>query len=260
MEGLDSKKYLQTSKKRFDPAALVISVVGISAVVYGVLQSNGSQSYYDREGILIVVVGTFASLLFQFDFSSCWSSLVLIARSFLGTPDKKVLSMLRELDDAILQQIDLKQLREGLQIDGELLNDIVYMHKRGLLYEEIDAFVTSRIADDFLKRRIAVDLLRRAAVIAPSLGLFGTTMGLVGVLRNLSSPAEIGASMSLALMTTAYGAALNSLLFTPIAGRLEHHNVIFLEVHQRLLSKIGILLGRDERSLGAQDKSGGLAA
>lgn len=260
MEGLDSKKYLQTAKKRFDPTALLISLVGLGAVVYGVISTDSSQSYFDKEGLLIVVIGTCASLLFQFDFSSCFKSALIMLQSFLGTPDKKLLSILRELDEAILQQIDLKQLREGLQIDGELLNDIVHMHKRGLLFEEIDAFVTSRIADNFLQRRIAVDLLRRAAVIAPSLGLFGTTMGLIGVLRNLSSPAEIGASMSLALMTTAYGAALNSLIFTPLAGRLEHHNTIFLEVHQQLLSKVGILLGRDERSLGAQDKSGGMAA
>ena len=53
--------------------------------------------------------------------------------------------------------------------------------------------------------------------------------------------------MSLALMTTAYGAGLSSLVFHPLAGRLEHHNEIYLETHSQLLSKIGVLLNRDER-------------
>jgi len=35
-------------------------------------------------------------------------------------------------------------------LDGELLNDVVYMYNRGLLFEEIDAFLTSRIADELL--------------------------------------------------------------------------------------------------------------
>jgi chemotaxis protein MotA len=55
--------------------------------------------------------------------------------------------------------------------------------------------------------------------------------------------------MSLALMTTAYGAGLASLIFTPLAGRLEHHNHIFLECHKQILSKIGILIQRDDRSM-----------
>ncbi len=260
MEGLNSKKYLHTTKKRFDPIALVLSLLGLAGVVYGVVYSDGTQSYYDLHSLLIVICGTFASILFQFDFGSSFYSLLLVLRSFLGTPEKKLLNTIKELDEAIIQQLDLKQMREGLQIDGEILNDIVFMYKRGLLFEEIDEFVTARISDEYLGRRVAVDLLKRASVIAPSLGLFGTTMGLIGVLRNLANPAEIGSSMSLALMTTAYGAALNSLFFTPLAGRLEHHNMIYLEIHQQLLNKVGILLGRDERKIGAAEKSGGIAA
>jgi chemotaxis protein MotA len=74
-------------------------------------------------------------------------------------------------------------------------------------------------------------------------------MGLIGVLKTLSDPSKIGVSMSLALMTTAYGAALGSLVFTPLAGRLEHHNAIFLEIHKQILSKIGVLLNRQERDI-----------
>jgi chemotaxis protein MotA len=38
-------------------------------------------------------------------------------------------------------------------------------------------------------------------------------------------------------------------VFTPLAGRLEHHNHIFLECHKQLLAKIGILMKRDDRSM-----------
>lgn len=252
MEGLAFKKYQQTTKKRFDPSALVVSVGGLVAVMMSALSSNSANSYYDFHSLVIVAGGTLACLLFQFDFGSTALCILHVLKSFLGTPDKKVVGVIRELDEAILQGAQLKDLREGQQLDGELLNDIVTMYGQGLLFEEIDAFITSRIADEFLSRRISVDILKRAGITAPALGLFGTVMGLIGVLKTLSDPTQIGSSMSLALMTTAYGAGLGSLVFNPLAGRLEHHNVIYLEIHQQILSKVGILLRRDERTREAE--------
>lgn len=248
MEGFSSKKYLLTRRKKFDPGSLIISIVGLGAVVAAVSNFEEASNLLDVRSLLIVVGGTLASLLFQFDFGSTFQCLFLIAKSFLGTPDKKLVTTMKQLDDAILNQLTLRDLRDGDTMNGELLNDITYMANQGLFYEEIDAFVTSRIQDEFLNRRISVDYLRRAAVISPALGLFGTVMGLIGVLKTLNDPTQIGPSMSLALMTTAYGAGLASLVFTPLAGRLEHHNVIFLETHQQILSKISILLNREERS------------
>lgn len=251
MDGLSFKKYMQTTQKRFDPIALLLSLVGIGAVLYSMSQHNQSSSLFDFHSLMIVLGGTLASLTFQFDMRSMFSSIFLVAKSLLGTPEKSVMGIVGELDEAIIRQASLSELREGLAIDGELLNDIVFMYHQGLLFEEIDEFVTSRVADQYLARRIAVDVLRKGTLIAPAFGLFGTVMGLIGVLKTLSDPSQIGNSMSLALMTTAYGAGLSSLVFTPLAGRLEHHNMIYLDVHQQILSKVGILLNREERNLEA---------
>ena len=260
MDGLAFKKYLQTTKKSFDPVALVLSFAGASAVLYSMTLQNKNSSYLDLHSLLIVLGGTFASLTFQFDLKSIASCLVLVLKSLIGTPEKPVMIIVKELDSAILNQAALGDLREGLAIDGELLNDVVFMHRQGLLLEEIDEFISSRIADQYLGRKIAVDILRKGMIVAPAFGLFGTVMGLIGVLRTLSDPSQIGGSMSLALMTTAYGAGLSSLLFTPLAGRLEHHNVIYLDVHQQIISKIGILLTREERNLHLIDGPVGRAA
>ena len=249
MKGMKTKKYLQTTRKRFDPAALVFGIAGLAAAFVAVSTADLKYYFIDVRSILVVVGGTLASLLFQFDFGSTLQSCILIGKSFAGTPDKKITTVLNQLDDAILNDSSLAELRDGSEIDGEILNDIIYMHRHGLLFEEIDEFVTSRIADDFLARQIAVSLLKRAAMIAPAMGLFGTVMGLIGVLKTLGDPGAIGPSMSLALMTTAYGSALSTLVFTPLSGRIEHHNTIYLEIHEQLLSKVNILLKREERRL-----------
>ena len=247
MQGLDSKKYLYTAKKRFDPIALCISIAGLVAVA-GVAAGNDSMnSLWDTRSIIIVVGGTIASLLFQFDFVSFASALWFALKSFAGTSERSIIAVSKELDQAIIHNQHLTELREGLDINGELLNDVVFMARQGLLFEEIDEFVTSRVRDEFFARKQAVQLFDRAALISPAVGLFGTVIGLIGVLKNLSTPAQIGPSMSLALITTAYGAAMASLVSTPLSGRLGHHNAVFLEIHRQILGTIGILLKRQER-------------
>jgi chemotaxis protein MotA len=55
---------------------------------------------------------------------------------------------------------------------------------------------------------------------APAFGMIGTLIGLVQMLRNLSSPESIGAGMAVALLTTFYGAFAANLFFIPLAGLL----------------------------------------
>jgi chemotaxis protein MotA len=55
---------------------------------------------------------------------------------------------------------------------------------------------------------------------APAFGMIGTLIGLVQMLRNLSSPEQIGSGMAVALITTFYGALAANLIFIPLAGKL----------------------------------------
>ncbi len=249
MEKLRARTYLKSPSKRFDPLALLISVAGLGFVFFVANRVGATAQVFDVRSAIIVVGGTFFVLLFQFDFTSAFISLKIILKSLWGTPDRPVLKILRQLDTAIINDYGLDKLRKGERLTGELLNDIVYMYHKGLLYEEIDTFVTTRISDAYLHRELAVSLLNKAATIAPALGLFGTVLGLIGVLRSLNTPEGIGASMSLALLTTVYGTGLGSLVFTPLSGRIEHHNVIYLEAHRQLLNKIALLLKRSERRM-----------
>lgn len=249
MEKLKTRTYLKIPSKRFDPFALLISIAGLGFVFYVANRVGATAQVLDVRSAIIVVGGTFFVLLFQFDFTSAFVSFKIIIKSLLGTPDRPVLRILRQLDTAIINDQSLDKLRRGDRLTGELLNDIVYMYHKGLLYEEIDTFVTTRISDEYLHRELAVSLLNKAATIAPALGLFGTVLGLIGVLRSLNTPEGIGASMSLALLTTVYGTGLGSLVFTPLSGRIEHHNVIYLEAHRQLLNKIALLLKRTERRM-----------
>ena len=56
---------------------------------------------------------------------------------------------------------------------------------------------------------------------APAFGKFGTLVGLVQMLSNMSDPTTIGKSMAVALLTTLYGVLIADLIARPIADKLQ---------------------------------------
>ncbi|VUD59170.1 Chemotaxis protein PomA [Thalassocella blandensis] len=254
MNGLD-KKYLTPSKRIFDPISVFVSIaliVGVLAAVIGTGADEQLQNpllFSDFRSFFFVIGGTFGCLLFQFDFITLIQTFVLSFKSFIFNPTKDTTKIIDELDEAIITGASILNLREGNEITGELLNDIVHMVKEKLFYEEIDALIANRIATTFLTRKAAVDLLNKGTKIAPALGLLGTVIGLIEVLQSLEDPSKIGPAMSLALMTTAFGSILGSFIFTPLAGRLEHQNVLYLETHKLLMNRVNVLLQREERRI-----------
>jgi chemotaxis protein MotA len=255
MIGLKENKYLGISKKRFDPITVVLSIGLLAAVLITAVDIEGGSTnslmFNDFRSFFFVVGGTVGVLLFQFDLETFLSTLFLVLRSFIANPVKYLNPTIEELDEAIITGGSILELRGGNEIQGDLLNDIVFMAKEKLFYQEIEDFVSNRVASMFLVRKLAVSLLNKGAKIAPALGLLGTVIGLIEVLQSLEDPTKIGPAMSLALMTTAFGSVLGSLVFTPLAGRLEHHNIIYVETHKLLMNRVSLLLEREERQMNA---------
>jgi chemotaxis protein MotA len=257
MQGLKDQSYLANTKKRFDPITLLFSVGLLGAVLISAVGvdtafgpgSGDSLMFNDFRSLFFVVGGTLGVLLFQFDLETFIRTFMLVLKSIVSSPTKNSSQVMEELDEAIIEGGSVLDLRDGAEISGELLNDIIHMIREKLFYEEIEDFVATRISSAFLIREEAVALLSKGAKVAPALGLLGTVIGLIEMLQSLENPAGIGPAMSLALMTTAFGSVLGSLVFTPLAGRLEHHNRMFIENHKLLMKRISILMRREDRQL-----------
>lgn len=71
------------------------------------------------------------------------------------------------------------------------------------------------------RHRVSVSILEAGGNFAPAFGMIGTLIGLILMLQNLDDPSSIGPSMSVALVTTFYGALLANALFLPMAEKLK---------------------------------------
>ncbi len=71
------------------------------------------------------------------------------------------------------------------------------------------------------------------------MGLIGTLIGLVQMLAMLDDPSSIGPSMALALLTTFYGALLGTVIFAPMAAKLEENAHLEALEKQLVIAAIG---------------------
>ncbi len=110
-------------------------------------------------------------------------------------------------------------------LDDHAVNDRVHrilaLAAAGLPVDAIDALVERETRAGTQRLSTAAGMLRRAADVAPAMGLIGTLVGLVQMLGVLDTPSKIGPGMALALLTTLYGAVLAHLVLLPIAARLD---------------------------------------
>jgi chemotaxis protein MotA len=106
--------------------------------------------------------------------------------------------------------------------------------------------------------------------IFPAWGMIGTLIGLINLLLKLEDPAQIGPSMSVALVTTFYGSVISNFICLPIAGKLKMKSdeevnqkemiaeaVISIQAGENpkmLEQKLRIFLGPEEREAKEKEK------
>lgn len=84
----------------------------------------------------------------------------------------------------------------------------------------------------------AASFWRSAADTAPSMGMIGTVLGLIGMFAAMDDPERMGPAMALAMLTTLYGLVLGTLVFGPAASRLERLSEAELGWQRRIFARI----------------------
>jgi chemotaxis protein MotA len=214
-------------RNKFDNAT-VFGLAGAALfIITAITVGGGAAAFFDLPSALIVIGGTLAVTMVCFSLSD-------IFKTALALRDT-VISRERDFPDAAYTMLELSDFvrRNGiLKLQGAPLARFArepFLH-RGLKLL-IDG-ITEKDIGDILREDInasreryvrAVAVLRRAAEIAPAMGLIGTLIGLVQMLGNLGDPKVIGPAMAVALLTTFYGAVLANMVLNPLATKLERN-------------------------------------
>lgn len=207
--------------------ATLVGLGGSLALVTVAMTLGGAPgAFYDLPSVLIVLGGTTTVTLVSFslgDLGAVGRSLWRTIRPPASTP-RAVARRVILLAEAA-RRTDPERLR-ALLPESELRADPV-LHRcvtliaDGLPPDDIDRLLAGEVEAYAASQAKGVAFLRRAAEVAPAMGLIGTLLGLVQMLGHLDDPAAIGPSMAVALLTTFYGAVMAYMVLAPLAAKLE---------------------------------------
>lgn len=222
--------------------ATIIGIIGGFSLVIAAIASGGGLTWFlDAPSSMIVLGGTFGAVLINYPISDVLGVIKVAKNVFLGKKNQtgEVINQLVEMSklsrrEGILSlQKMLKNTQDPFMIKAVnlVVDGLEPAHISEILETEID-FVSER-------HRLGAEIFTTMGNFAPAMGLIGTLIGLVQMLKQMSNPGAIGPAMAVALITTFYGVVLANLIFLPIAGKLKTKSA--QELHLKRLIINGIL-------------------
>jgi chemotaxis protein MotA len=128
-----------------------------------------------------------------------------------------------------LQSFSEKARREGLlSLDEELedLDDEFLKKGMRLVVDGTDGAIIRELLENELnqlqgRHADKIGVISMWGTLGPGLGMLGTVVGLIAMLKNLEDKSALGPNMAVALITTLYGAMIANLICIPVAGKLK---------------------------------------
>jgi len=212
---------------RIDSATLLGFASGFGLVAVAMTVGGSPWSFFDLPAFLIVIGGTFGVTTICFPM-----------HELIQTPKVIGKALVRPVRDAqrtaweMLSLAEIARKKGVLEIEANMAEitedpmavEALEMVADGVPGDEIESLLRREI-DAMVERHMAgADIMRKAADVAPAMGLIGTLIGLVQMLSHLEDPSSIGPAMAIALLTTFYGAILSNMLFSPLAAKLERNS------------------------------------
>jgi chemotaxis protein MotA len=223
--------------------------VGLCVVIMlvGLFSQEALTALIDVPALILVCGGTFGATLIQFSWSdivSAYERALVCTRERNTDPAERVRYLI-ELAQGVKQQGPMYLEHESRRVHDRFLRLALEMTVDG--YTPVDMRQTLENDLGVTKAKVsrAVSVLETLGAYAPAMGLIGTLFGLIALLGDLGNTSALGGSMSIALLTTLYGAVLSNMIFLPLAGRIELRGNEELEV--KLITIEGALcLSRQE--------------
>jgi chemotaxis protein MotA len=207
------------------------SIIGIAGafgmIVMSILTGGGNiMSVVDLPSFLMVILGSWFALLLATSLSDGLGVFNLIGRTFrvpvfneqgiitkmMAFSEKARREGLLALEDE-LEDLDDEFMKKGLRLvvdgtDAEIIKNLMELELSQMNGRHVDK----------------ISIVTMWATLGPGLGMLGTVVGLIGMLKNLEDKASIGPNMALALVTTFYGSIVANLLMIPFANKLKGHD------------------------------------
>lgn len=204
-----------------DLATLIGLIGGLAFIAMAMVLGGGITMYTDVPSIFIVFVGSLFVVLMKFNVGQFFGATKVAAKAFMFKLEKP-----EELIERVVQLSEAARkggflALEEAEITNSFLQKAVNMLVDGHEQKVVKATLEKDIELTVERQVLGTKIFRALGEVAPAMGMIGTLIGLVAMLANMDDPKAIGPAMSIALLTTLYGAILANMVANPIADKLE---------------------------------------
>ena len=205
---------------------LIIGIIGgLAVVVAGMLMKGANMALLlSSEAIMVILGGTILAVMNSYP-KSDFLKIPKIAGVLFRDKNKQ------DPSEIITQLVEMAQRtrKEGLlslesiihELDNKFMKNGLEMLVDGLEPELIREVLEIEIESMEDRHRIGAAIFATAGSSAPTLGVLGAVIGLIGALGNLNDTEKLGESICSAFVATVYGIFTGYVLFHPFSSRLK---------------------------------------
>jgi len=245
---LDAPLRFDRPQRKMDLATLLGLIAAIALIGIAIALNGSPLAFIDLPATLLVILGTAAVTVISYTGEELREAQPTFRQALMRTETEPHAAARR-----VMLLADKARKRGLLQLQADLygLRDVPFLQRSlgmlidGMNADEVERNMTMESHATAQGRHRASAILRRAAEVSPAMGLIGTLVGLVQMLGSLDSPERIGPAMSIALLTTLYGALMANVVFLPLATKLERNATVEQLVNQLYIMAVASM-GRQE--------------
>ncbi len=223
-----------------DLATIIGIVTGFSLVVIAMAMGGGIGMFIDIPSVLIVVGGTIGITLVNYPLRDFLKLFSIVKHLFFYKP-----VAVTELINRFVEYAT-KARREGIlaleaetkNIDDPFLAKGLQLTIDGLEPAAIQEILETEIEYISERHKLGAEIFMTMGTFSPAMGMIGTLIGLVQMLKQMSDPSAIGPAMAVALITTFYGAIMANMVFLPMSGKLKNRSQEEVMVKEIMLNGI----------------------
>ena len=221
-------------------------VICVALFLTGFVLPGNTGLYMNLSGFLIVIGGILGATLLSYHMNRI-EILLKVLKTAYGSKTKDPGEVVR-----VLVSLAVKRRVKGvlaLQDDEdettiEFLKQAIGLLVDGCTKEQIKDSLSAEMYFFRMRRDETRRVLQTMADVAPSFGLVGSVVGLIGMLAGVGDPVVIMKTVPVALTSTLYGIVFANFLFLPFEANIRERTVkeLFL---QKIITE-GILAISDE--------------
>jgi len=239
-EEVKTPKRVAPVRPRLDGLFLAGILIAIAATLIGIASAGISLSYFlQPTGAVIVLGGTLGVTLITTPRHSLIQSAQRVM-DLLSASEPDPETLIEEIIECararrrgivtlepMIPNIEDTFLRKGLQLATDLTDR-----------EELKSILENELRLAERQGEADAKALEVAGGFAPTIGIIGTVVGLIDVLRNFSNLQTVGHGIGTAFVSTIYGLTLANLVLLPAAHRIRARVAAKFEQQELILEGV----------------------